>query len=461
MDPNFKSRYRNWGEEQRYIPFLGFKLRLPFLHFRFELPEFVQGFILVAVALSAAAPLMEGLALAGLVNGNEALAFQIAVVLVMINAVILLIHCCLGDPVIPGWITPALPLTLVYLAGFDDPVSRLHAMRALQFVITIMFLVLGLTGMAKKIVSIVPVSIRSGVLLGAAIVAIQGVIAPGGRMEGSEVSTIVGVVITFLVLYSFRYRRVAGKSAILRYMATYGLLPGMIVAMAVGMIIGELPVPTLEWGLTPMPFGETFRALSVFTHGLPPLSFFIAGIPLAAACYIISFGDIVTAEAIVKEADKVRADEKIVFNADKSHIFLAARNFIQAATGPFVPMSGPIWTGGQIATVERYRAGPKSMDSLFGGIFWYPFGKVVALCLAFIVSGLAPVLPVALSITMVVSGWAAGYIAFQMAKTREEQGIALLVGSAIAFRGAAVGLGVGVALHLIIGAVKKSNEEKE
>ena len=46
----------------------------------------------------------------------------------------------------------------------------------------------------------------------------------------------------------------------------------------------------------------------------------------------------------------------------------------------------------------------------------------------------------------------------QMAKTREQQGIALLTGCAIAFQGAAIGLAVGLACHIIIGVVKKKPE---
>jgi len=462
MDSKFKSKYRKHGEEQPYIPLFGFKLRLPFVHFRFEFSEFAQGFILLAVALSATAPIMEGMALTDLLGGNAALAFQVAVVIVMINAMGTILHPMLGDPVIPGWITPAIPLTLAYLAQYgDDPIARLHAVRALQYLIFIVFIVLGATGLAKKIVSFVPVSIRSGVLLGAAIVAVQGVIMPGGRMSGTEISTIVGMLVTFLVLYSIHYRNASNKSVLLKKIGTLGLLPGMIIAMIVGIIIGELPIPTIKWGITPMPFMDAFRAISVFSTGLPPLQYFINAIPLVVVAYIIAFGDIVTAEAIVKEADTVRCDEKIVFNSNKSHIILGIRNFIQATIAPFVPLSGPIWTGGMIATTERYKTGHKQMDSLYGGVFWYPFAKVVAICFAFIVSGLSPVLPVAMSITMIVTGWAAGYIAMQMVKTREAQGIALLTGCAIAFQGSAIGLGVGLLCHIIIGVVKDKKDRKE
>jgi hypothetical protein len=278
-------------------------------------------------------------------------------------------------------------------------------------------------------------------------------------MSGTEISTIIGLVITFLVLYSIHYRNASDKSTILKTIGKYGMLPGMVIALIVGMVIGELPVPTIEWGITPMPFGETFRAFSIFTHGLPPLQYFINCLPLVVTAYIIAFGDIMTAEAIVTEAAAVRKDEKIVFNANRSHIIIGIRNFVQSIVTPFVPLSGPLWTGGMIAVAERYKIGHKSMDSIYCGVFWYPFGKVVAICFAFIVSGLGPALPVAMSITMIVTGWAAGYVAFQMVRNREAQGIAVLTGCAIAFQGPAVGLAVGLVCHLIIGAVKEQKKE--
>jgi len=456
MKKNFNSRYRKWGEEQPYIPLGKFKLRLPFIHYRFELPEFIQGLVLMAVSLSATAPIMEGMALVDLFDGNAALAFQVAVALVMINAIILVLHATLGDPIFPGWITPAIPLTLAYLAQFgDDPIARLHALRAFQYTIFFVFIIFGITGMASKIISILPTSIKSGVLLGAAIVAVQSTIRPGGRMEGTEISTVAGLIVTFLVLYSIHYRNAASKSKILKQIGQYGLLPGIITAMIIGTLIGELPMPSIEWGFTPLPFAETFAALSVFTNGFPPLTYFIYSLPLVIAAYIISFGDIITAEAIFKESGESRKDEKIVFNPSITHLVLGIRNLIQATIGPFVPISGPLWTGAMVATVERYKTGHKQMDSIFGGVIWCSLGIVVALSLAFIVTGLEPVLPIAMSLTMIVTGWAAGYIAIQMVKTKEEQGIAILVGCAIAFQGAAVGLVVGLICHLVIGVVKE------
>ena len=48
---------RRDGDESPYIPLGPFKLRLPFIHYRFELPDYLQGLLMCAVDL-AAIPLM-------------------------------------------------------------------------------------------------------------------------------------------------------------------------------------------------------------------------------------------------------------------------------------------------------------------------------------------------------------------------------------------------------------------
>ena len=44
---------REYGTEQPYIPLGIFKLRLPFIHYKWEWPVAIQGAILVAVALGS------------------------------------------------------------------------------------------------------------------------------------------------------------------------------------------------------------------------------------------------------------------------------------------------------------------------------------------------------------------------------------------------------------------------
>ena len=93
---------RSSGQETPFVGLGIFKLRLPFVHYRFEWPDYVQGLLMCAVDL-AAIPLMVELL---------GMPFQVALAVVLLNGLFYLIHHLLGDPVVPGWITPAIPLIM-------------------------------------------------------------------------------------------------------------------------------------------------------------------------------------------------------------------------------------------------------------------------------------------------------------------------------------------------------------
>ena len=48
---------------------------------------------------------------------------------VIIETFLYLLHSLLGDPVVPGWITPTLPLTIVFLEGFPMGKERKMCIR--------------------------------------------------------------------------------------------------------------------------------------------------------------------------------------------------------------------------------------------------------------------------------------------------------------------------------------------
>ena len=85
-----------------------FQIRLPFIHYKIESVEFIQGLILGVTALAAVPYLEQYLGLP----------YELAWSCVIIETFLYLLHSLLGDPVVPGWITPTLPLTIVFLEGF-------------------------------------------------------------------------------------------------------------------------------------------------------------------------------------------------------------------------------------------------------------------------------------------------------------------------------------------------------
>ena len=46
---------------------------------------------------------------------------------------------------------------------------------------------------------------------------------------------------------------------------------------------------------------------------------------------------------MIREADEIRTDEKIDFNANRSNVISGVRNIIQALIIPYVPLCGPLW----------------------------------------------------------------------------------------------------------------------
>lgn len=90
-----KWKKRRYGEETSYIPAGLFKIRLPFVHYRFEWPDYVQGLLMCAVDLGAITLLADHLGMP----------FDVALAVVILNGLLYLAHHLLGDPVIPGWIT--------------------------------------------------------------------------------------------------------------------------------------------------------------------------------------------------------------------------------------------------------------------------------------------------------------------------------------------------------------------
>jgi hypothetical protein len=442
---------REHGAEQPYIPLGIFKLRIPFVHFGWEWPEAVQGAFLVSVPMGSIAVHQEMLGVP----------FELAILMVALNGLLYILHPMFGDPLFPGWITPAIPLVTAWGRGFPEGPARIQAIIALQYCMAIVFLFMGISGLAKKIVSFVPNSMRAGIILGAGIAAMISVIDPNsGRMVGKELSVLVGTAICYLIMSSWRFFVAKEKSAFLKQLSKYGMLPGMIVAFIVGIIFKEVPIPEIEMGMLPFSrFGEIISGYTWMAVGFPPAATFVKALPLVFACYIIAFGDFVLAEVVTKDADTYRDDEVIDFNGNRSNIISGFRNALLATIAPYGPLSGPLWAGGTIAAAERYKQGRDGMDSIYGGVSSYILAMWVASLFMPVVSLFKPILPLGLSLTMTVQAFACCYIPMEMVQSKEERGVAGVMGIMLASRGAAWGIAAGVLLHLIIG-VRDEFKEK-
>ena len=250
----------------------------------------------------------------------------------------------------------------------------------------------------------------------------------------------------------------------LPYLAQFGIAIPFFIAYVIGILIGEVSVPVISFGFTPMPLGDMVRTLSVFSVGFPPLSYFAAAIPLALSAYIIAFGDVLVASGLLKAADEKRKDEKIIWEPNRNHYITSFRNLIEAFLFSYLPLAGPQWAGGQVLVTNRYiNATRKEEDTYWGGatcIFW---GMSIALLLGPLVSFFRPGLAIGLSLTLLLQGFLCGYLAISMVSNNLQRGVAVVMGTVLAVQGAAWGLGVGAVLFVLLEyqLVKPGNVEKQ
>lgn len=432
------------GAEQPYFPAGPFKIRLPFVHFGWEWPEFLQGLILCATCLGAIPVLTEYLGVS----------FEVALTMVIINGALYMLHFLLGDPVVPGWITPAIPLIMAHLTQYQIGPERTQSLIALQLMVAFVFLLLGSTGLAFKLVKVIPQSIKAGVILGAGIAAIINVM--NVRLKTAPIVIILGTAIAFYLLFSVSFKVLAKKNRFFWQVSKYGMLPSIIFALIVGPLIGELPFPKIEWGFSSLRLGELISGYTIFGIGFPSLTLFIDALPLLVAVYIIAFGDFVLAETVIGSADKERPDELILFNPNRSNLISGMRNLVLAFISPYTQLAGPLWAAVTVTVAERYKLGKDGMHSIWGGIGTFRIATFIALFLMPIVSLVRPTLPVALALTLVVQGFACAYIAVSMLNTNTQRGVAGFMAVVLATRGAAWGLGAGILFYFICEYMPKS-----
>lgn len=433
-------RNRKDGEESPYIPMGPFKLRLPFIHYKFEWPDYVQGLLMCAVDL-AAIPLM--IELLGM-------PFEVALAVVLLNGILYLTHHLLGDPVVPGWITPAIPLIMAYVSAFPEGPERVHALVAFQLTLGLLSILLGVTGLAKKVVTFVPPAIKSGVILGAGFAAIISVFQVGGRFESFPWTISIAVGIAFYIIFSQHFNQLKAKSSLWGLIGKLGIFPIIILAVIIAPLFGEAPWPTIEWGLINPDFGTLWSEYTIFGLGFPPAMLFVTALPTVLAAYIVLFGDVLQSKALIDEADDVRRDEKIDYNPNRAHMVFGGRNTIMSILGPDVTMAGPLWAAMQVVVIERFKEGKKAMHSLFGGSGSFRWGTNTGLLLLPIVSLVQPILGIALALTLLIQGYVSVRVGILESRSHRDLGIAGVIGAVLATKGATWAFAVGILLCLLI-----------
>jgi len=432
--------YMPYGEEAPFIKAGPFKLRLPFIHYRFEIADYVQGLLMCAVCLGAIPLLQDALGMS----------FEVALAIVVLNGFLYTWHTLLGDPVVPGWITPAIPLLTAYCLTFPEGHARMQALVAFEITLGVFSIILGLTGVAGKIISLIPPAIKSGIILGAGVSAITMIFKEGGKFQVMPYTTTFCLIVAFYLLFSNGFKRLSTKNKFWEIIANLGILPAVLIAVIVAPLVGESPWPHIQWGFSHPNFHELWTEWVPWgAVGWPTITMFIKAIPTVIAIYIVLFGDVVQSKALVHDADVTRDDEVIDYNPNRAHLIFGLRNTLMGIIGPDITMCGPLWAAMQVVVCERYKKGRKSMQSLFGGAASFRFGTFTGYWMLPIVTLVQPILTVAMSLTMIVQGFVSVRIGIQQAQSFKDLGIAGIIAGVLLTKGSAMGLGVGILCCLL------------
>jgi hypothetical protein len=432
---------RQTGSVQPGLKWGYFTTRIPGIHSRFSLPELIQGGLLTTAT---------GGVVAALTMKYFNVPFEVAwaVVIIQLFWVWVVPTVIFGEPYAPGWITPALPLVIVFLSGFETGLPAIQAMTALTINVSLIFLFFALTGLGSRFFKWIPVELRAAIIFAGSISAFTSEFS---RLPAMPKTLPIVWTVVFVLMFSVWFANARQNSKILNMMGSMALLIGFLVAALVGPLFGELSFD-IKMGFHVPQITELLSIISPMAVGWPPLEMHLQALPLAVMIYIFVFGDLVLANTLLEQADKARPDEKLSYNNTKSHLVLFIRNVGQLMTGgPFIPLHGPMWTGVHVFMVERYKSGRKNMDSLYDGLSSWYWPAFILAFLVPVVTFMKPLLPVALSITLILTGFACAYIALSMIKpTPASQGYTFFVGMVIANFGPTWGLGVGVGLYYLL-----------
>ncbi|MGY3748726.1 permease family protein [Vagococcus acidifermentans] len=433
---------------------IGFlNIRLPFIHAPWEIPEMIQAIVVFVTGVSATVYLED-------IFG---LPFSVALSIVIVQESFDAVHNILGDSLISGWITPAIPLVSSWLLTIDNMRDRIEALISVQLIVGIIYILFGLTGIAAKLLDWVPNSVKAGILIGAGMSAIIGNYGFMPAEEGGvgffkyPVSFSIGVVLSFFLIFSvgFKHLRDVHPSKLVAFIAKIGFVPALLLAYLIGVLVKEIPLPVVNLSdgifFNPIPgLVESFHSFSMAGLGPPRLSIFLQSIPMGIICYIIAFGDIVAGAEYMKSAESYRPDEIVDINANRSNILVGVRNILQGLFFPTVTLSGPCWDSMQVVIAERYKAGKNQMYSFFGGIITFNLTKAICCMIIPMIAFVQPIFPLAMSLTLMIQAFACFFVALEMVSTNEERGVAGMVGGILAIAPPHIGMLAGLVIAIAV-----------
>lgn len=427
-----------------------FTARFPFIHMRIEWSLLLQGLV---VSLST------GLALIPVLTSFFGLNFEEAVTIAMIHMLLVTSNILIfGEPYAAGWITPALPLVLALVINdFNTPVERFQMMTALSLNFAVLTLLMAMTGLGQRLSDLLPVGVKAGIILGASFSAFKAIFYDDvSNFEAMPVSYVAAIVTCLIIMYLPNLKRFKIFSQTLIRIASFGLLPAFIMVGIFGGLSGEILFDIKNGFLNP-PFTDLMKKVSPFSIGFPPLEYYIAAIPLSFVTYLILFSDLITGKSLIEDNQKYRLDDPIDINLSRIHYAISIRNFIMALFAPFFPTQGILWTGAQVIIVNRWAQGKEKLENLISGISaFYYYGIPVVFLILPLVTFLKPFMPIALMLTLLLTGIACGRLAFKMVSFNGDRLTMLVIATLLTFYNLWVGL---IFIIIAVFFIKKFNRK--
>ena len=401
-----------------------FTLRIPFIHIKFRAGEFFQGMVISGATAFAAVPVAMGLGL----SFEEGVALSFVAGSLIASGPIFF-----GEPMAPGWITPALPIVIAAFAtkgqfnGVYDP-ATFQFMAAMCIEFTLLVFILGSTGWGKKLIQIIPNGLKAGIILGAALAAFYQVfVTDMDKLMLQPVSMAVAIILCVITTFSDPFKKLAEKNIFFKKLGSLGLLPGFILAGLVAFLLKEVTFD-IQWGFQVPDVVALFNKTSPLVIGFPSLPMYLEALPLVIIGYTLLFGDLITATEVLNDGQKSRPDEPLDINLDRSHLSIAVRNFLGLLINPFFPTQGALWTGVHVVVVERWKKGPKEMPSIFDGLgSYYLMGLPILYFTLPFITLMKPLMQMALTLTLILTGFACAYVAMAIPKKNTEMASALLI----------------------------------
>jgi len=430
-----------------------FTLRIPFIHIKFRAGEFFQGMVISGATAFAAVPVAMGLGL----SFEEGVALSFVAGTLIASGPIFF-----GEPMAPGWITPALPIVIAAFATkgqfngvYDPAVFQFMAAMCIEF--TLLVFILGSTGWGKKLIQIIPNGLKAGIILGAALAAFYQVfVTDMDKLMLQPISMAVAIILCVITTFSEPFKKLAQKNILFKRVGSLGLLPGFIIAALVAYFLKEVTFD-IQWGFQVPDVVALFNKTSPLVIGFPSFAMYLEALPLVIIGYTLLFGDLITATEVLNDGQKSRPDEPLDINLDRSHLSIAVRNFLGLLVNPFFPTQGALWTGVHVVVVERWKKGPKEMPSIFDGLgSYYLMGLPILYFTLPFITLMKPLMQMALTLTLILTGFACAYVAMAIPKKNTEMASALLIAVFITFFSAWVGLLVGILLSILVIGLDKN-----